>query len=102
MAEVLSAMLDSSQYDLLAQFCSRHGELAFKRLCAPPDCCVEQNALAKTKTGDSYSPYMTCLDMHVVTKGSGRGLLMYVGWSDGRINSMHFHVGAAVWFFMRS
>jgi hypothetical protein len=96
MAVVLTAMLDSSQYELLERFCSRAGERVLKRLCAPPDSSNAFSAWSKAKNESPAAPYLTAIAMHVVGGGRMRGLMMYAGYSDGRINSMHFHFGDTV------
>lgn len=96
MADVMSAMLDSSQCELLERFCSRAGERALKRLCAPPDSSTAFSGWSKKQNEQLFEPYVTSIAMHVVGEGRSRGLLMYAGCSDGRINSMHFHFGDTV------
>lgn len=90
MAEVLTAALDASDYNLLSRFCSRAGERALKRLCAPPDSSNPFGAWAVMQKHQLDAVQVTSIAMHVVTQGSSRGLVMYAGCSDGRINSMHF------------
>lgn len=96
MADVLSALLDSAQYELLDRFCSRAGERALKRLCAPPDTSNVFSGWAKLQNEQLDAPYVTSIAIHVVGEGRSRGLRMYAGYSDGRINSMHFHFGDTV------
>lgn len=97
MAHVLGGMLGSNQYDLLDRFCSSAGERALKRLCAPPEGGNAYTGWAKAQRQlHASQPYVTCITMHVVTEGGGRGLVMYAGCSDGRLNSLHFHFGETV------
>ena len=96
MADVLSAMIDSSQYELLERFCSRAGERALKRLCAPPDSGNALKGWSKVYDEHVCPPYVTSMAINVVGEGRSRGMRMYTGYSDGRMHSMHFHFGDEV------